>query len=67
MSWTEIMMSKPLFQNAFILRKPRGANLADIMIIVTMFITKTFKDSKKVERITNYVVLEYSVYPYFLI
>ena len=55
MSWTEIMMSKPLFQNIFILRKPsRVAIFADIIKIVNMFIKKIFKDSKKVERFRNY-------------
>ena len=51
--WTEIMTSKPLFQNNFILRRPGVANFADITKTVTMFIRKTFKDSKKVKRIRN--------------
>ena len=43
------------FQNTFILRKPRVAILADIVKIVTTFIKKIFRDSKKVKRIRNYV------------
>ena len=46
--WTEIMMSWSLFQNTFILRRPRVANFADIEI-ATMFIETTFKDSKKLK------------------
>ena len=41
---------------AFILRRPTVANFADIIITATMFIKTTFKDSKKVKRITNYVL-----------
>ena len=48
-SWTETMISKPLFQNTFILRSPRVANFADITRIATMFIKTTFKDSKKLK------------------
>ena len=67
MSWTEIMMSKPLFQNIFILRKPsRVAIFADIVKIVNMFIKKIFKDSKKVERFRNYRS-KCNLYLYFLI
>ena len=46
-SWAEIMMSQPLFQNIFILRKPRVADFADIIKMATMFTKTTFKDSKK--------------------
>ena len=46
-SWTEIMMSQPLYQNVFILRRPKVVSFADIIKIPTMFIKKTFKDSKK--------------------
>ena len=63
MSWTEIMMSKPLFQNIFILRKPsRVAIFADIIKIVNMFIKKIFK----VERFRNYRS-KCNLYLYFLI
>ena len=41
---------------AFILRRPTVANFADIINIAAMFIKTTFKDSKKVKRITNYVL-----------
>ena len=43
--WTEIIISKALFQKAFILTKSRVANLADIIKIFTMFIKTTLKDS----------------------
>ena len=41
---------------AFILKRPTVANFADIIIIATMFIKTTFKDSKNVKRIRNYVL-----------
>ena len=34
--WTKIMMSLPLFQNTFVLRKLRVANFVDIIIIATI-------------------------------
>ena len=37
-------MQFPLFQNTFILRKPRVANFADIIKVATMLVKKTFKD-----------------------
>ena len=43
-SWTEIMMSLSLFQNTFILKRPRAANFADIIKTATIFIKTTFKD-----------------------
>ena len=45
-SLTQIMTSKPLSQNTFISRKPRGAIFRDIIKIATMFIKEIFKDSK---------------------
>ena len=48
------MMSKPLFLNIFISRRPGIANFADIIKILTMFIKKVFKDSKKVKRFRSY-------------
>ena len=65
-SWTEIMTSQPLFQNVFILRRPRVANFDDIIKIATMFVKKTFKDSKKVRGIRNYV-LNKNLYLCFMI
>ena len=50
-SWTEIMTSRPLFQNTFILRRPRVAIFADIIKIVTMFIKTIFEDSKKLKEL----------------
>ena len=40
-SWTEIMMSQPLYENAFILRRPTVANFADI-IKIPAIIKKNF-------------------------
>ena len=51
-SSAEIMAPKSLFQNTFILRKPRVAIFADITKIVTIFITK---NQKSVKRNRNYV------------
>ena len=48
------------------LRRPRLANLADIIKIATIFIKTTSKDSKKVKRI-RYYVLKCNLYLYFLI
>ena len=50
-----IMASQPLCQNTFILRRPRVASYTDIINIATIFVKKIFKDSKKVERMRNYV------------
>ena len=44
-SWTETMMS--LLKNVFILRRPRLANFADIIIIETMSITTIFNNLQK--------------------
>ena len=65
-SWTGIMTSSPLFQNIFVLRRPRVAIFADIIKIITMFIKKIFKDSRKVKRIRNHVS-KCNLYLYFLI
>ena len=53
-SWTKIMTSQPLNENAFLLRRSTVANFADI-IKVQAIIKNAFKDSKKVKRIRNYV------------
>ena len=50
----EEIMSQPLYENAFILKRPTVVNFADIIKIPTI-IKKTFKESKKVKRIRNYV------------
>ena len=47
MPWTEIIMSQPLFQNIFILRRPRVANFVDIIKIATTFIEIILKNSHK--------------------
>ena len=44
------------FHNTLILRRPRVANFADTMKVATMFIKTTFKDSKKVKIVGNYVL-----------
>ena len=49
----------------FVLRRPKVASFANIKI-ATMFIKTTIKDSKKVERIGNYL-LKCNLYLYFLI
>ena len=49
------MTRKPLVQNIFILIRPEVANFVDVIKIVTMFIKKKFKVSKKVKRIKTYV------------
>ena len=54
------------FQKAFILRRPGVAIFADIKKILTMFIKKILKDSRKVRRIRNYVS-KWNLYLYFLI
>ena len=46
--WTKIMTSLLLFQNTFVLRRPRVGIFADIIKIVTMFVKTVFKNSKKV-------------------
>ena len=53
--WAEIITSKPLFENSFILRKPSISIFADIIQIVTIFINPILKDSKSVKRVSNYV------------
>ena len=51
------MASQPLCQNTFILRRPRVASYADIINIATIFTEPIFKNSKKVERMKNYVLI----------
>ena len=64
-SWTEIMTSKPFFQNTFIFRRPGVDIFAEIIKIVTMFIETITKDSRKVKRIRNYASKS-NLYVYFL-
>ena len=54
------------FQNAFILRRTAVAIFADIIKILTTFIVKIYKDSRKVKINRNHV-LKYNLYLYFLI
>ena len=44
-----------LLQKSFNLRRPSVAIFADIFKIVTIFTNIILKDSKKIERIRNYV------------
>ena len=57
---------KDNFSDTFILRRPRVANFADIIKIVTFFIKTTCKSSKEVIRSRSYV-LKFNLYMYFLI
>ena len=66
LQWTKIMTSQPLFQNAFILRRPGVAIFVDIIEIVTIFIKTKFEDSRKIKRIRNYAS-KFNLYLYFLI
>ena len=52
-SWEEIITSWFLFQNIFILRRPKVTNFADIIKIKIIFIKKTFEGSKIVKRMRN--------------
>ena len=54
------------FISKYYLSRPRVANFAEIIKIPTFFINITFKNSKKVKRIRNYV-LKCNMYKYFLI
>ena len=51
--WTGIMTSQPLFKNIVILGNPCVAIFDGIIKIMTMFIKKIFKDSRKVKRSRN--------------
>ena len=54
------------YQYAFILRRLKVANFADIIKIATMFVKTYFKGQNIVEKIRNYV-LKCNLYLYFLI
>ena len=45
--WTEIMMSQSLFQNTFILKKPKSAIFDDIIKMRTIFIKNKLKTKLK--------------------
>ena len=47
-----------LFQNTVILRRSGVAIFADIIKMLTTFIKKIIKDSRKVKRIRNYLPIE---------
>ena len=59
-----IITSQP--QNSVILRRSGVAIFADIIKIITRFIEKKFRDSRKVKTIRNYVP-KYNLYLYLLI
>ena len=48
-SWTGIMTSKPLFENAVVLGRPGEAIFADIIKIITMSIKKSLKIQEKLK------------------
>ena len=54
------------FQKIFILRRPGVVIFADIIKILTMFIKKILKDSRKVRRVRKYVS-KWNLYMYFLV
>ena len=54
------------YQYAFILRRLKVANFADIIKIATMFVKTYFKGPNIVEKIRNYV-LKCNLYLYFSI
>ena len=62
----EIITPKPLFQNTFILRRPKVAIFADIIKIVTILIKAIFKEFFKVKRIRTFAS-KWNLYLYFLI
>ena len=64
-SWIEIMTSQLLFQNTLILRRPRVVNFTDVIKIKIKFMKTTYKDSKKVKRIKNYII-KCNIYLHFL-
>ena len=54
------------FQKIFVLRRPGVVIFADIIKILTMFIKKILKDSRKVRRVRKYVS-KWNLYMYFLV
>ena len=62
----EVITPKPLFQNTFILRKPKVAIFADIIKIVTILNKAIFKEFFKVKRIYTFAP-KWNLYMYFLI
>ena len=50
-SWKIIMTSNHLFQNTFILTRPRVANFVHIIKIATMFLKTTFKAQTKLKEL----------------
>ena len=58
--------ARNLFENTFILRRPRVSIFADIIKVVTMFVKAIFSNSKEIRRIKNYVS-KCNLYLYFLI
>ena len=65
-SWTKTVTSKPLFQNTFILRRPRVADFAYTIETETMSMKTILSDSKRVKRFRNYA-LKCNRYMYLLI
>ena len=63
---TDKLFFESFFEDTFISRRSRVAIFADIIKIVTMFSNNIFLDSKKVNRIINYIS-KHSLCLYFLI
>ena len=60
------MTSETLFQESFILRRPKVANFDEIIKIATILIKTIFKDLIKVKKIRNYES-KFNLYLGFLI
>ena len=60
------MTSETLFQESFILRRPKVANFAEIIKIATILIKTIFKDLIKIKKIRNYES-KFNLYLGFLI
>ena len=51
-SWTEIMMSQPLYENAFILRRPTVANLLTLSIL-QLLLKKPLNTQKRLKELES--------------
>ena len=51
-----------IFQNTFILRRPRVANFTDIIKITNTYIKTTFKDSKEAKKNQKFCIRMYSLF-----
>ena len=51
-----------IFQNTFILRRPRVANFTDIIKITNTYIKTTFKDSKEAKKNQKFCIRMHSLF-----